>query len=186
MFKNILFIILVLLFLTACSDSNSMRFDYSDMDNTSGLTVEPANILQFQDKNRGDVLKFKLHFSSSELTPLGIDNKTADYGSVFQNNPPFEPVDCLSEVAYNGFCTLSIKMDDNATEGASGSIKLMFYYNLDTNEDTIGEIKYHQLKFEYRNEPLEVPDNSTGGTPDNSTDNNTDNNTAQLINNKTL
>ena len=67
MFKNILFIILVLLFLTACSDSNSMRFDYSDMDNTSGLTVEPANILQFQDKNRGDVLKFKLHFSSSEL-----------------------------------------------------------------------------------------------------------------------
>ena len=81
------------------------------------------------------------------------------------------------------FCSqCGSKMDDNATEGASGSIKLMFYYNLDTNEDTIGEIKYHQLKFEYRNEPLEVPDNSTGGTPDN----NTDNNTAQLINNKTL
>lgn len=44
-------------------------------------------------------------------------------------------------------------MSDNATEGASGSIRLMFYYNLDNIEDTIGEIKYHQLKFEYRNEP---------------------------------
>lgn len=164
MFKNIVFIILVSLFLTACSDSNTMLFDYSNIDNTSGLIVEPSNILRFQDKNRGDVLKFKLHFSSSELTPLGIDNSTANYGSFFQNNPPFNPVECLSEAAYSGFCTLSIKMNDNATVGASGSIRLMFYYNLDTNEDTIGEIKYHQLKFEYRNEPQEVQDNSTGQT----------------------
>ena len=55
-------------------------------------------------------------------------------------------------------------MSDSAVEGASGSIRLMFYYNLDNIEDTIGEIKYHQLKFEYRNEPQEVPDNNTWNT----------------------
>ena len=154
MFKNIVFTVLVLLLINACSDSEEMHFDYSDINNTIGLAVEPSNSLQFQDKNRGDVLKFKLHFSPSELTPLGIDNKTADYGgSSFENDPPFSPVDCLSEAAYNGFCTLSIKMSSNAAENASGSIRMMFYYNLDNNEDTIGEIKYHQLKFEYRNEP---------------------------------
>lgn len=167
MFRNILFIVLVSLFLNACADSEGTHFDYSDINNTIGLTVEPSNTLQFQDKNRGDVLKFKLHFSSSDLTPLGIDNKTANYGSVFENNPPFDPVDCLSEAAYNGFCTVSIKMSDNATEGASGSIRLMFYYNLDNIEDTVGEIKYHQLKFEYRNEPQEVPDNNTDEIPEN-------------------
>lgn len=153
MFKNIVFTVLVSIFLNACSGSEEIHFDYSDIDNTIGLAVEPYNSLQFQDKNRGDVLKFKLHFSPSELTPLGIDNETANYGSNFENDPPFSAVDCLSEAAYNDYCTLSIKMSSNAVENASGSIRLMFYYNLDNNEDTIGEIKYHQLKFEYRNEP---------------------------------
>jgi hypothetical protein len=153
MFKNIVFIVLLSLFLNACSESGDMHFDYSDVNNTLGLTVEPSNLLQFQDKNRGDVLNFKLHFSPSELTPLGIDNKTANYGSTFENNPPFNPCECLNEAAYSGFCTLKIKMFDNAAENSAGSIKLMFYYNLDNNEDTIGDIKYHQLKFEYRNKP---------------------------------
>ena len=153
MFKNIVFIVLLSLFLNACSESGDMHFDYSDVNNTLGLTVEPSNLLQFQDKNRGDVLNFKLHFSPSELTPLGIDNKTANYGSAFENNPPFNTCECLNEAAYSGFCTLKIKMFDNAAENSAGSIKLMFYYNLDNNEDTIGDIKYHQLKFEYRNKP---------------------------------
>lgn len=153
MFKNIVFIVLLSLFLNACSESGDMHFDYSDVNNTLGLTVEPSNLLQFQDKNRGDVLNFKLHFSPSELTPLGIDNKTANYGSAFENNLPFNPCECLNEAAYSGFCTLKIKMFDNAAENSAGSIKLMFYYNLDNNEDTIGDIKYHQLKFEYRNKP---------------------------------
>ena len=153
MFKNIVFIVLLSLFLNACSESGDMHFDYSDVNNTLGLTVEPSNLLQFQDKNRGDVLNFKLHFSPSELTPLGIDNKTANYGSAFENNPPFNPCECLNEAAYSGFCTLKIKMFDNAAENSAGSIKLMFYYNLENNEDTIGDIKYHQLKFEYRNKP---------------------------------
>lgn len=165
MCKNIIFIVLVSLFLVSCSESDAVHFDYSDIENTIGLTVSPANSLQFQDKNRGDVLKFQLYFSPSELTPLGIDNKTADYGTAFENNPPFNSVDCLSEAAYNGFCTLSIKMFDNATEGASGSIRLMFYYNLDNNEDTVGEIKYHKLEFEYKNEQQETtPENNTGET----------------------
>ena len=153
MFKNIVFIVLLSLFLNACSESGDMHFDYSDVNNTLGLTVEPSNLLQFQDKNRGDVLNFKLHFSPSELTPLGIDNKTANYRSALEYDPPFNPCECLNEAAYSGFCTLKIKMFDNAAENSAGSIKLMFYYNLDNNEDTIGDIKYHQLKFEYRNKP---------------------------------
>lgn len=170
MCKNIIFIVLASLFLVSCSESETVHFDYSDFDNTIGLTVDPANSLQFQDKNRGDVLKFKLYFSSSELTPLGIDNQTANYGTAFENNPLFDPVDCLEEAANSGFCTVSIKMFDNATEGASGYIRLMFYYNLDENEDTIGEIKYHQLNFEYKNEPQEtIPDNNTGETTDDTT-----------------
>ncbi len=106
MFKNIVFIVLLSLFLNACSESGDMHFDYSDVNNTLGLTVEP-----------------------------------------------FNPCECLNEAAYSGFCTLKIKMFDNAAENSAGSIKLMFYYNLDNNEDTIGDIKYHQLKFEYRNKP---------------------------------
>ncbi len=118
MFKNIVFIVLLSLFLNACSESGDMHFDYSDVNNTLGLTVEPSN-----------------------------------FGSAFENNPPFNPCECLNEAAYSGFCTLKIKMFDNAAENSAGSIKLMFYYNLDNNEDTIGNIKYHQLKFEYRNKP---------------------------------
>lgn len=161
MFKNIVLIVFMSLFLNACSDSEDVHFDYSDIDNTNSLVVTPSNSLQFQDKNRGDVISFKLHFSPSVITPLGIDNKTANYGSSFSNNPPFNPVTCLSEAADKGYCTLSIKMENSAKEGDPGAIRLMFYYNLDKIEDTIGEIKYHQLKFEYRNKPQEVSNKNT-------------------------
>lgn len=153
MFKKIIFIVLLSLFLYSCSESEGIHFDYSDINNTIGLSVAPSNNLQFTDSNLGDTLEYKLFFSTEELIPLGIDNKTAYYGNYFENIPPFDPVACLSEAAYNGYCTLKIKMLDTAKEGVTGSIRLMFYYNLDNIEETIGEIKYHKLTFEYKNKP---------------------------------
>ena len=38
-----------------------------------------------------------------------------------------------------------IKMFDNAAENSAGSIKLMFYYNLDNNEDTIGDMEKNEV-----------------------------------------
>lgn len=167
MFRKIIFIVLFSLFLSACSDSEGINYDYSNINNTIGLSVAPSNYLQFTDSNLGDTLEYKLFFSTEELTPLGIDNNTVSYGSSFQNIPEFDPVACLSEAAYNGYCSLKIKMLDNAKEGVSGSIRLMFYYNLDNSEKTVGEIKYHQLTFEYKNKPQ--------------IDNNTDNTTTKTV-----
>ncbi len=152
MLKNIIFVVLLSISLFACSDSEETHFNYSDINNTIGLNVEPSNSLRFQTKNLGDVLEFKLYFSTEFLTPIGIDNKTENYGSSFENNPPFNAVECLSKVADYGYCPVSIKMLNTATEGDSGSIQIMFYYNKDYNEETIGEVKYHKLNFEYRND----------------------------------
>ncbi|MCI6475555.1 MAG: hypothetical protein MSA07_07665 [Mucispirillum sp.] len=177
MYRNIILLILLPVLLISCSNSdNGVNYDYTDTDNTTGLVVSPSNTLQFQDKNLGDVLKFNLYFSPAQLTPIGIDPESVNYGTSFENNPPFDPVACLSEAADFGYCTLSIKMLNTAKEGDSGSINIMFFYNEDTIDESINKVKYHTLKFIYSNKLLQEnpgSDNATGGTNTDGT--NTDN-----------
>lgn len=185
MYRNIILLILLPVLLISCSNSdNGVNYDYTDTDNTNytdtdnttGLVVSPSNTLQFQDKNLGDVLKFNLYFSPAQLTPIGIDPESVNYGTSFENNPPFDPVACLSEAADFGYCTLSIKMLNTAKEGDSGSINIMFFYNEDTIDESINKVKYHTLKFIYSNKLLQEnpgSDTATGGTNTDGT--NTDN-----------
>lgn len=177
MYRNIILLILLPVLLISCSNSdNGVNYDYTDTDNTTGLVVSPSNTLQFQDKNLGDVLKFNLYFSPAQLTPIGIDPESVNYGTSFENNPPFDPVACLSEAADFGYCTLSIKMLNTAKEGDSGSINIMFFYNEDTIDESINKVKYHTLKFIYSNKLLQEnpgSDTATGGTNTDGT--NTDN-----------
>ena len=177
MYRNIILLILLPVLLISCSNSdNGVNYDYTDTDNTTGLVVSPSNTLQFQDKNLGDVLKFNLYFSPAQLTPIGIDPESVNYGTSFENNPPFDPVACLSEAADFGYCTLSIKMLNTAKEGDSGSINLMFFYNEDTIDESINKIKYHTLKFIYSNELLqENPGSDTDAGDTNTDGTNTDN-----------
>lgn len=172
MYRNIILLILLPVLLISCSSSdNGVNYDYTDTDNTTGLVVIPSNTLQFQDKNLGDVLKFNLYFSPEQLTPLGIDTESVNYGTSFENNPPFDPVACLSEAADFGYCTLSIKMLNTAKEGDSGSINLMFFYNDDTIEESINKVKYHNLKFIYANEQIQENPDSDVATDGTNTDN---------------
>lgn len=177
MYRNIILLILLPVLLISCSNSdNGVNYDYTDTDNTTGLVVSPSNTLQFQDKNLGDVLKFNLYFSPAQLTPIGIDPESVNYGTSFENNPPFDPVACLSEAADFGYCTLSIKMLNTAKEGDSGSINITFFYNEDTIDESINKVKYHTLKFIYSNKLLQEnpgSDTATGGTNTDGT--NTDN-----------
>lgn len=171
MYRNIILLILLPVLLISCSNSdNGVNYDYTDTDNTTGLVAAPSNTLQFQDKNLGDVLKFNLYFSPEQLTPIGIDPESVNYGTSFENNPPFDPVACLSEAADFGYCTLSIKMLNTAKEGDSGSINLMFFYNEDTIDESINKIKYHTLKFIYSNELLQENPGSDTDAGDTNTD----------------
>lgn len=178
MYRNIILLILLPFMLISCSGSNNgINYNYTDTDNTTGLVVQPSNTLQFQDKNLGDVLKFSLYFTPEELTPIGIDTENVNYGTSFENNPPFDPVACLSEAAEFGYCTLSIKMLSTAKEGDTGSINLMFFYNNDTIDASINKVKYHTLKFIYSNSQItENQDNNNTTTDDTNNDGtNTDN-----------
>lgn len=174
MYKNIVLLILLPVFLISCSSGNGgVNYDYSNTDNTTGLIIKPSNTLQFQDKNLGDVLKFSLYFNPSDLTPIGIDPESLNYGTSFENNPEFDPVACLTEAAEFGYCTVSIKMLNTASEGDSGSINIMFFYNNDTIEESINNVKYQTLKFVYSNEQLQEntdSNTSTGGTNTGETD----------------
>lgn len=150
-FKNITLVVLLFV-LFSCGSSEGVFYDYSDKDKTLYLSVDPANNkLSFQEKKRGDVLKYKLCFSTEKLTPIGLDNDSNNYsyGDSFENNPPFNAGECLRDVATNGCCWLSIKMLDTAQVGDSGFITLNFFYNEDTFENTINEVKQHELTFEY-------------------------------------
>ena len=180
MYRNIILQIVLLVLLISCSNSdNGVNYDYTDTDNTTGLVVSPSNTLQFQDKNLGDVLKFNLYFSPAQLTPIGIDPESVNYGTSFENNPPFDPVACLSEAADFGYCTLSIKMLNTAKEGDSGSINIMFFYNEDTIEESINKIKYHTLKFIYSNELLQGNQDNSTNTGNAGQDDNTNGSTSE-------
>ncbi len=83
------------------SESGDMHFDYSDVNNTLGLTVEPSNLLQFQDRRKNAVrqpvravldssLKIDINaniVNSAEYAPVIIyTSENADSSKIMQLN----------------------------------------------------------------------------------------------------
>lgn len=147
MIKYIFLSVILSIFILSCADTGTVVYDYNNEDSTVGLTVRPANNLVFTEADIDKAKVFELLIDTNELTLIGIDNESADYGSgSFVNDPKFDNITCMQSVANNGVCTISIKMTSTAAAGSSGSIKLKFIYNKDNNAEP-NSFKYHKLTF---------------------------------------
>lgn len=148
--KYLYFSVLLSFFIISCADSSTVVYDYNNEDSTIGLTVNPSNTLVFTSADVDKAKVFELSIDTNEITLLGLDDATLDYSNdSFANEPVFDNQTCLSNIANGSVCTLSIKMNNTATEGDSGSIRLRFIYNND-NQAKPNSIKYHKLNFTYQ------------------------------------
>lgn len=148
--KYLYFSVLLSFFLISCADSSTVVYDYNNEDSTIGLTVNPSNTLVFTSADVDKAKVFELSIDTNEITLLGLDDASSDYnGGKFANDPKFDEITCLDSNANGYLCTISIKMNNTATEGDSGSIKLRFIYNND-NQAKPNSIKYHKLNFTYQ------------------------------------
>lgn len=142
--------VLLSFFVISCADSSTAVYDYNNEDSTIGLSVNPSNTLVFTSADVDKTKVFELSIDTNEITLLGLDDASADYnGGKFANDPKFDVITCLDSIANGYLCTISIKMNNTATEGSSGSIKLKFIYNND-NQAKPNSIKYHKLNFTYQ------------------------------------
>lgn len=148
--KYLYFSVLLSFFIISCADSSTVVYDYNNEDSTIGLTVNPSNTLVFTSEDVDKAKVFELSIDTNEITLLGLDDASSDYnGGNFANDPKFEEITCLDSIANGYLCTISIKMNNTATEGDSGSIRLRFIYNND-NQAKPNSIKYHKLNFIYQ------------------------------------
>lgn len=149
--KKYLYLSVILsFFLISCADSSTVVYDYNNEDSTIGLTVNPSNTLVFTSEDVDKAKVFELSIDTNEITLLGLDDASSDYnGGKFANDPKFDEITCLDSNANGYLCTISIKMNNTATEGDSGSIRLRFIYNND-NQAKPNSIKYHKLNFTYQ------------------------------------
>lgn len=142
--------VLLSLFIISCADSSTVVYDYNNEDSTIGLTVNPSNTLVFSAEDVDKTKVFEIFIDTNEITLLGLDDTSLDYNNGnFANDPKFDSQTCLDSIANGYLCTISIKMNNTATEGSSGSIKLRFIYNND-NQAKPNSIKYHKLNFTYQ------------------------------------
>ena len=148
--KYLYFSVLLSFFIISCADSSTVVYDYNNEDSTIGLTVNPSNTLVFTSEDVDKAKVFELSIDTNEITLLGLDDASSDYnGGNFANDPKFEEITCFVSIVYFYLCTISIKMNNTATEGDSGSIRLRFIYNND-NQAKPNSIKYHKLNFIYQ------------------------------------
>ncbi len=148
--KYLYFSVLLSFFIISCADSSTVVYDYNNEDSTIGLTVNPSNTLVFTSEDVDKAKVFELSIDTNEITLLGLDDASSDYnGGKFANDPKFDEITCLDSNANDYLCTISIKMNNTATEGDSGSIRLRFIYNND-NQAKPNSIKYHKLNFTYQ------------------------------------
>lgn len=148
--KYLYFSVLLSFFIISCADSSTVVYDYNNEDSTIGLTVNPSNTLVFTSEDVDKAKVFELSIDTNEITLLGLDDASSDYnGGKFANDPKFDEITCLDSNANGYLCTISIKMNNTATEGDSGSIRLRFIYNND-NQAKPNSYKYHKLNFTYQ------------------------------------
>lgn len=148
--KYLYFSVLLSFFIISCADSSTVVYDYNNEDSTIGLTVNPSNTLVFTSEDVDKAKVFELSIDTNEITLLGLDDASSDYnGGKFANDPKFDVITCLDSNANGYLCTISIKMNNTATEGDSGSIRLRFIYNND-NQAKPNSYKYHKLNFTYQ------------------------------------
>ena len=149
--KYIFLIMFLFIFIISCADDKVTVYNYNDEANTLGLTVYPSNTLNFTSQNINTSKDFELNIDTNIITLIGIDDTSVDYNNNnFANDPVFNTNTCLQNIGRGEKCKLYIKMNNTATEGSAGSIKLKFIYN---NDDKATTYKYHKLNFTYNNNP---------------------------------